>query len=734
MSDPQIIHDQLEQLKLHRDNVRLYQRKILLQGGEALALPVDLHGLAEAQAGIARCKIELRRLGVVVPDQAADTSVPVMPPATSALSPHQRSALLDLLALRYRDRLAHNLVHTVRLQLGLHTSPDAVDPAWRRLHLRGPVVSQPIPPDTPLVDLFEAQGWQLLVLGAPGAGKTMLLVELAQALTARAQIDPAQRIPVVLNLASWRGQLLRDWLAEALRDMLGASRQFASTLARSEDLLLLLDGLDELPEERRDACIGAIEDYLGASELPPPLAVACRSQEYAALSRKLPVGNAVELEPLELPAIERALAGVPSAASALAALRSDPLLRELATTPLIVNVLLLTYGSQEPDGDRQHAEDAEPEPLSHEERLSLRRAGLWRAYIRRMFQQRPLERWPHAQALRWLRWLATVLRGQGATDFLLDDLQPTVLPTPRLLRRYQQLSIDIIATIIGSSMFAVFGLLIGIVLGLAFGPRSGLGMVEASVIGALLGVVGSVLTGPMIAIPVVRIISPLMTRLQSTTIYRKEVFEWQLSNAFEILKKHPKMILLMALLMAVVSGISAGFAFGFEFSLPVSMVSGVLMVIFVVLNSGWGVRRFDERIRPMQGITASLMYGLLQIFSAALLLSLAVSLATGFFVGIYAGLAFGIGSAFAAGLFGLFIGVVFSLGGSGAEAFLEHYALRHTLARAGLFPFRAVTFLDDMSARLLLERDGAVYRFRHLLLRDSIADLTDADIDRITHR
>jgi hypothetical protein len=36
-----------------------------------------------------------------------------------------------------------------------------------------------------------------------------------------------------------------------------------------------------------------------------------------------------------------------------------------------------------------------------------------------------------------------------------------------------------------------------------------------------------------------------------------------------------------------------------------------------------------------------------------------------------------------------------------------------------------------MTDRLLLERDGAFYRFRHLLLRDFIADLSDDDIARL---
>lgn len=76
---------------------------------------------------------------------------------------------------------------------------------------------------------------------------------------------------------------------------------------------------------------------------------------------------------------------------------------------------------------------------------------------------------------------------------------------------------------------------------------------------------------------------------------------------------------------------------------------------------------------------------------------------------------------------GLVIGLLFGLLNV-AEDFIEHHILRLILALTNFFPFRAVTFLDDMSAHLLLERDGAFYRFRHLLLRDFIADLSDAEL------
>ncbi|HEU4327008.1 MAG TPA: NACHT domain-containing protein, partial [Roseiflexaceae bacterium] len=180
-------------------------------------------------------------------------------PTPNTLTPRQRAELLDRLVLRYRERLDNALAHKVRLQLGLHTRPDAVDPAWRRLHLRGLVISKVVPPGTPVVELFDGQQEQLLVLGAPGAGKTTLIVELAQALAARAQLNLQVRLPVVLNIAAWHsGQTLREWLQRALRDVLGVSRRFAAQLAGSDDLLLLLDGLDEVAADHRATCVAAI--------------------------------------------------------------------------------------------------------------------------------------------------------------------------------------------------------------------------------------------------------------------------------------------------------------------------------------------------------------------------------------------------------------------------------------------------------------------------------------------
>jgi predicted NACHT family NTPase len=59
----------------------------------------------------------------------------------------------------------------------------------------------------------------LLILGEPGSGKTTTLLELAVNLISRANADAKERVPVVLNLSSWKKkQPLAEWIARELSE------------------------------------------------------------------------------------------------------------------------------------------------------------------------------------------------------------------------------------------------------------------------------------------------------------------------------------------------------------------------------------------------------------------------------------------------------------------------------------------------------------------------------------
>jgi predicted NACHT family NTPase len=140
----------------------------------------------------------------------------------------------------------------------------------RNLHLRRfGEPDEPLPAGTSINDVFDREHGELLILGPPGAGKTTMLLELTRTLLERARQDDTHPIPVVLNLSSWarKGKdtqeqpTLREWLEQELLDVYDVPRAVAQDWIGRNLLLLLLDGLDEVPQDQRAACVEAIEAF-----------------------------------------------------------------------------------------------------------------------------------------------------------------------------------------------------------------------------------------------------------------------------------------------------------------------------------------------------------------------------------------------------------------------------------------------------------------------------------------
>src|SRR5215510_5648171 len=186
---------------------------------------IDLVGLdAEAAretllAGVRRQRAKpTREPGFPGPSPRPVTAPPLFPGATPpALKIYQtqitsgddqlrrnRSQMLEKVRLIWiKGLLEPSLYQLARIELGLETKPDAVERPFDLFVQRPKQAPEPLPPGTPISQIFTDLGNALLILGEPGTGKTTLLLELTRGLLDQAKQDESHLIPVVFHLASW---------------------------------------------------------------------------------------------------------------------------------------------------------------------------------------------------------------------------------------------------------------------------------------------------------------------------------------------------------------------------------------------------------------------------------------------------------------------------------------------------------------------------------------------------
>jgi hypothetical protein len=334
-------------------------------------------------------------------------------------------------------------------------------------------------------------GRRLVVLGDTGSGKTALLIQLLlDLLRSPQQSDP---VPVFLSLSSWNPALetLESWLLSqfkvnypALSSPLGSDsgQTIAEKMVRTHRLLLILDGLDEIPKESRPAAITGINDFPFGDA---GIVVSCRTKDYhdavnyeiGGQDLRVQLDNAVgiSLRPLSLDVIRKFIlksAGsqhhVPSRwAPVIDSLDKDPIGSALQT-PLMVGLACAIYNPQPGEVSRH---DALPEPkelcdLKTPAAVEFHLLSLFVGASYRRRKDLKANRWNAQDAEKWLVFLAHHLRQrcEGRSNLAWWELSYS-LPMPEWL---PALFVGILCALTSGTV-AAFGRHVGRGIGIGLG-------------------------------------------------------------------------------------------------------------------------------------------------------------------------------------------------------------------------------------------------------------------------
>ncbi len=599
-----------------------------------------------------------------------------------------------------------------------------------------------------VASIFSEQNGQLLILGAPGAGKTTLLLELTEDLLEAAEDDTTVPVPVPFNLSSWANskKSLRDWLAYELNHLYDCPGKLAIRWIRGEKIIPMLDGLDEVPEADREACVAAINEY--RKEVGGEIVVTSRVAEYDALTTRLIIPGAVVINLLTKSQVEQYLEGGDERSKAvLAAAREDDTIWEVLDTPLTLDVAVLGSSTSEPW--------YLPSGTVEE-----RRAALFLRYIDRMLEWRAVERrFQREQFQHWLGWLAFALIKRNQTQLRLEDLTRDYLKTKRQHRiatALATLGVGVpvavslkllgysgssdwlgVATIyawLSASVAAAFGAVLGLMFAICIACALALRVLQDAISGDSARFQRTV-TGLILLFIGITTAFALALGLGATAFNSLAAFllfgqgswvgtgafcallvwagmtfgpwrpvdevRWSWRKATEHFRLHACLVIALGLLSTLIlgwRGLAQGVIFGAFMSLIVMMITG--------LTPG----ELKEKVRPNEGMRRSARNG-------------AIAAVAGFLYG----------SALFAILFrepqwwsgGVIVAIVLGLLRGWAFC-AQHWSMRLVLWRSGVAPLRYTQFLDASAERIFLHRVGGGYIFVHRMLMNCFAAIYSA--------
>lgn len=541
-------------------------------------------------------------------------------------------------------------------------------------------------------------GKTLLILGNPGSGKTIALLQLAERLVKLTQQDLTRPMPVVFNLSSWgeKQPPLEPWLMEELKDKYQVPKTWSEPWLKQQQLVLLLDGLDEVQENHRDACVRAINKFV-AEHLETEVVVCSRVKDYEALTERLLLSSAVCIQPLSKQQLSDFLKNADDSLLGLkTVIECDREIAEFAQTPLILNMMTWTYQGWSAEQCRKQFRIAKD-----------RERNLFESYIEKNLERENREeKYPTHKVLHWLSWLATTMVNESKIIFLIEKMQPTLLAN-RSEKRWYRISSFILA---GGCIGLVIGLTNGLIVGLIYRLSDGLiyGLTYGLGFGLIVGLIGGA---------IVRLTPKIKLFEQMSWSWQKAKFKvFQNVLIFGLMFG-----LMFGLIIGLIYGLIIGLSVSLNISLSVSLSSalsailrsalnfGLIGGLIGVANSGISSTEVKQRTIPNQGVWSSGKNSIKMGLIFGLILELSFGLVFGLFEGLVVGLIFGLIGVF---IFGLL---------NGGTTCIQHFNLRQILHRKGRIPWNYARFLDYASERLLMKKVGGGYIFYHRMLMEHFA-------------
>ncbi|MBZ0280216.1 MAG: HEAT repeat domain-containing protein [Anaerolineae bacterium] len=260
------------------------------------------------------------------------------------------------------------------IDLSSEATPDAVNASLHRKDMidlffeaqgiGGELPSEPKPFHT-FAEAFEHYEGRVLLLGEPGAGKTITLFATARDAAARRLNDPTAPLPLLGLISSWDAKQqipLADWLVSGYPELDSAS--IKQVIAEGK-ALLLLDGLDELggehpfdPEKPGGEKYDPRKQFMAQVPINNAVIVTCRVKDYDEIGEKISLRGALTLRPLTEMQMQLYLT---EQSELWEAVQADDTLRKMLNTPLLLSIFAFAYADMTTE-ERQQLIDLSKSP------------------------------------------------------------------------------------------------------------------------------------------------------------------------------------------------------------------------------------------------------------------------------------------------------------------------------------------------------------------------------------